>query len=145
MTTADFIGIFGVICYQIAYAGLQLGFLHREDRRYLVLNLFGPCCLLYSLLFHFNLAAAVSQVLWLVWSGLGIRKIVLARRSVPIAVIGNAHAATGFATPVAGADMQTAQVSISGHDTHLDAVHGEQIRKQMFASCPDALAEDRFE
>jgi hypothetical protein len=25
MNTADLIGIFGVVCYQIAYAGMQLG------------------------------------------------------------------------------------------------------------------------
>ncbi|NIF78060.1 cyclic nucleotide-binding protein [Paraburkholderia sp. Cy-641] len=80
MNTSDLIGIFGVICYQIAYAGLQLDFLQREDRRYVVLNLLGPCCLLYSLIFHFNLAAAVSQVLWLVWSLLGIAKLRLVQR-----------------------------------------------------------------
>ncbi|CAG4886578.1 CBU_0592 family membrane protein [Paraburkholderia saeva] len=80
MTTADLIGIFGVVCYQIAYGGMQLGFLQREDRSYLILNLFGPCCLLYSLFFHFNLAAAVSQALWVVWSCLGVAKMELARR-----------------------------------------------------------------
>ncbi|CAB3800730.1 hypothetical protein LMG28688_05219 [Paraburkholderia caffeinitolerans] len=117
MNTADLIGIFGVICYQIAYAGLQLGFLQREDRRYLVLNLFGPCCLLYSLLFHFNLAAAVSQVLWLVWSGLGIRKIMLAQRGASVATIGNACAATGIATPIARVDMPMTQVSVPAQET----------------------------
>ncbi|WP_322049443.1 CBU_0592 family membrane protein [Paraburkholderia sp. J67] len=99
MTTADLIGIFGVICYQIAYAGLQLGFLHSEDRRYLVLNLFGPSCLLYSLLFHFNLAAAVSQVLWLVWSGIGIRKIVLAQRGVSLATLGGPRSTSSVVAP----------------------------------------------
>lgn len=83
MNTADLIGIFGVVCYQLAYAGMQLGFLQREDRSYLILNLFGPCCLLYSLLFHFNLAAAISQVLWLLWSCVGMAKTSLARRQVP--------------------------------------------------------------
>lgn len=108
MTTADLIGIFGVICYQIAYAGLQLGFLHREDRRYLVLNLFGPCCLLYSLLFHFNLAAAVSQVLWLVWSVLGIRKIVLAQRGASPATLGDAQVTSALDAPASIADVSTA-------------------------------------
>ncbi|WP_322069902.1 CBU_0592 family membrane protein [Paraburkholderia bannensis] len=109
MTTADLIGIFGVICYQIAYAGLQLGFLHREDRRYLVLNLFGPCCLLYSLLFHFNLAAAVSQVLWLVWSCLGIRKIVQTKRELAVAAIGDAGDVAGLGAPAANADLLAEQ------------------------------------
>ena len=106
VTTADLIGIFGVICYQIAYAGLQLGFLHREDRRYLVLNLFGPCCLLYSLLFHFNLAAAVSQALWLVWSGLGIRKIVLAKRESSITTIGDATCHASLNSPATNSDLK---------------------------------------
>lgn len=93
MNTADLIGIFGVVCYQIAYAALQLGFLQREHRSYLVLNLFGPCCLLYSLLFHFNLAAAVSQVLWLVWSCLGIAKIGLSRRQLAAHSVENSEGA----------------------------------------------------
>ena len=33
MNTADLIGISGVVCYQIAYAGLQLGFLQRENAK----------------------------------------------------------------------------------------------------------------
>jgi hypothetical protein len=89
MNTADLIGIFGVICYQIAYAGMQLGFMQREDRSYLVLNLLGPCCLLYSLIFHFNFAAAVSQVLWLVWSCLGMAKMGLQRRQPTVAPVAN--------------------------------------------------------
>jgi hypothetical protein len=87
MNTADLIGIFGVICYQIAYAGMQLGFMQREGRNYLILNLLGPCCLLYSLIFHFNFAAAVSQVLWLVWSCLGMAKTGLARRQPAVAPV----------------------------------------------------------
>lgn len=121
MTTADLIGIFGVICYQIAYAGLQLGFLHREDRRYLVLNLLGPCCLLYSLLFHFNLAAAVSQVLWLVWSGLGIRKIVLAQRGASPATLGDAQVISALVAPASIADVSTA-----AYEPRSDVARSEQ-------------------
>ncbi|AXF23147.1 hypothetical protein CUJ89_22060 [Burkholderia pyrrocinia] len=105
MNAADAIGIVGVICYQVAYAGLQLGRMLRDDRLYFYLNLFGPCCLLYSLLFHFNLAAAVSQVLWLVWSLLGVAKGARARRRKAIAAAGThmiadgsaLHATNGFA------------------------------------------------
>lgn len=89
MNTADLIGIFGVVCYQIAYAGMQLGLLQREDRSYLILNLFGPCCLLYSLLFHFNMAAAISQVLWLIWSCVGMAKVSLTRRQASIVAMGS--------------------------------------------------------
>jgi hypothetical protein len=80
MSAADVIGIVGVICYQIAYAGLQLGRLQRDGKLYFYLNLFGPCCLLYSLVFHFNLAAAISQLLWLMWSVVGMVITARARR-----------------------------------------------------------------
>jgi hypothetical protein len=116
MTIADLIGIFGVICYQIAYAGMQLGFLHREDRRYLVLNLLGPCCLLYSLLFHFNLAAAVSQVLWLVWSGLGIRKICAAQRLASVATASNSRTAIEIVSSGIDTDLAMEQVSLPSQD-----------------------------
>ncbi|WP_456238763.1 CBU_0592 family membrane protein [Paraburkholderia domus] len=36
--------------------------------------------MLYSLMFHFNFAAAVSQALWLLWSCLGMARMGLARR-----------------------------------------------------------------
>ena len=80
MSTTDVIGVAGVIFYQIAYAALQLGRMERDSRLYFWLNVLGPCCLLYSLCFHFNFAAALSQVLWLVWSVLGEVKNVRARR-----------------------------------------------------------------
>ncbi|MCY1234800.1 hypothetical protein D9M68_455670 [compost metagenome] len=80
MSAADVIGIVGVICYQIAYAGLQLGRLQRDGKLYFYLNIFGPCCLLYSLVFHFNLAAAISQLLWLMWSVVGMVITARARR-----------------------------------------------------------------
>ncbi|CAG9172258.1 hypothetical protein LMG23992_02171 [Cupriavidus laharis] len=89
MSTADFIGIVGVICYQVAYAGLQLGRLQRDGKFYFYLNLFGPCCLLYSLVFHFNLAAAVSQLLWLMWSVVGVVVTARARRRQAVPTAGS--------------------------------------------------------
>ncbi|OLL31815.1 hypothetical protein BTH42_09240 [Burkholderia sp. SRS-W-2-2016] len=108
MNTADLIGIFGVICYQIAYAGMQLGFLQREDRGYLILNLLGPCCLLYSLIIHFNLAAAISQVLWLVWSCIGIAKLNRTRRRAGLAAPGNCAGMPSLsaAAPLAGPQQE---------------------------------------
>ena len=87
MSVADLVGIIGVICYQVAYAGMQLGRLQRDGKLYIYLNLFGPCYLLYSLAFHFNLAAAISQLLWLIWSVVGVVVTARARRrqAVPTA------------------------------------------------------------
>lgn len=105
MSTADWIGLFGVVCYQIAYAGLQLGFLQRDSRQYTLLNLFGPCCLLYSLLFHFNFSAALSQVLWLLWSVLGLVKLARLRRQAAALAIESAQSIgiAGIAVPNATA------------------------------------------
>lgn len=79
MTIPDVVGIAGVICYQIAYAGLQLGRLQQDDLRYVGLNIVGPACLLYSLVFDFNLAALISQVLWLGFTTIGLVRIMRAR------------------------------------------------------------------
>lgn len=80
MTLPDLVGIAGVTCYQIAYAGLQLGRLQRTDGRYIALNILGPVCLLFSLVFHFNLAAFVAQVLWLVLTTIGFIRTAIAKR-----------------------------------------------------------------
>lgn len=79
MTLPDIVGITGVICYQIAYAGLQLGRFQQDDLRYVGLNILGPACLLYSLTFDFNLAALITQVLWLGFTALGLVRIFRAR------------------------------------------------------------------
>jgi hypothetical protein len=79
MNFPDVVGIIGVICYQVAYAGLQLGHFRQNDLRYIGLNILGPACLLFSLVFNFNLAAVVTQVLWLVVTALGLAKVIRAR------------------------------------------------------------------
>ncbi len=79
MSLHDLVGIIGVICYLAAYAGLQLGHLRQNDLRYTGLNILGPVCLLYSLVVDFNLAAAVTQVLWLLLTLLGLAKAIRAR------------------------------------------------------------------
>ncbi len=80
MNIPDVVGIIGVICYQVAYAGLQLGRFQQDDLRYIGLNILGPACLLFSLFFSFNLAAVITQVLWLGVTALGLARIIRARR-----------------------------------------------------------------
>lgn len=75
MNLPDVVGLIGVICYQIAYAGLQLGRFSQRDARYIGLNILGPGCLLFSLFFYFNLASFVTQVLWMCLTILGLAKI----------------------------------------------------------------------
>ena len=71
MTAADLIGLFGVALYVAAYAGLQLGLLGLADVRYTILNAVGGLAVIYSLVWSFNLAAFVTQVLWLVFTVVG--------------------------------------------------------------------------
>ncbi|WP_186300199.1 CBU_0592 family membrane protein [Denitromonas ohlonensis] len=80
MNLPDVVGLIGVICYQIAYAGLQLGRLQQTDVRYIGLNILGPGCLLFSLFFYFNLASFITQVLWISLTAIGLVKILRSRR-----------------------------------------------------------------
>lgn len=71
VTFPDLIGLFGVVLYVAAYASLQLGILGLSDLRYTVLNAVGGIAVIYSLVWNFNLAAFVTQVLWLAFTVVG--------------------------------------------------------------------------
>ncbi|MGI4946194.1 MAG: CBU_0592 family membrane protein [Janthinobacterium lividum] len=71
MTVPDAVGLVGVALYVGAYAGLQTGRLGLADTRYTVLNAVGGLAVIFSLIWSFNLAAFVTQVLWLVFTLVG--------------------------------------------------------------------------
>ncbi len=71
MTVPDAVGLVGVALYLGAYAGLQIGKLGLADVRYTVLNAVGGLAMIFSLVWSFNLAAFVTQVLWLVFTLVG--------------------------------------------------------------------------
>jgi len=71
VTFPDVIGLIGVALYVGAYASLQLGILGLSDLRYSVLNAVGGIAVIYSLIWNFNLAAFVTQVLWLAFTVIG--------------------------------------------------------------------------
>ncbi|WP_445500379.1 CBU_0592 family membrane protein [Microvirga sp. G4-2] len=71
MSTADFVGLIGVVAYLLAYGLLQLGVLKIEDVRYAALNGVGGLAIIYSLLFNFNLSSFITQVLWLIFTIIG--------------------------------------------------------------------------
>lgn len=79
MNIPDVVGIIGVICYQVAYGGLQLGRFRQDDFSYIGLNILGPIFLLISLVFSFNLAAVITQVLWLCLTAIGLAKLIRSR------------------------------------------------------------------
>lgn len=71
MTVPDAVGLVGVALYVGAYAGLQTGRLGLADTRYTVLNAVGGLAVIFSLIWSFNLAAFVTQVLWLIFTLVG--------------------------------------------------------------------------
>jgi len=71
VTFSDVIGLIGVALYVGAYGSLQLGILELSDLRYSVLNAVGGIAVIYSLVWNFNLAAFVMQVLWLAFTVIG--------------------------------------------------------------------------
>ncbi len=79
MTPSDLVGLIGVITCLVAYAGLQVGRFQHDDLRYLGLNILSPACLLISLMHDFNLAAVITQVLWLGLSFIGLLRAMYAR------------------------------------------------------------------
>jgi len=71
VTVPDAVGLVGVVLYVGAYAGLQTGRLGLADMRYTILNATGGLAVIFSLVWSFNLAAFVTQVLWLIFTLVG--------------------------------------------------------------------------
>lgn len=69
---SDYIGLFGVLLILLCYMLLQLNLLTVRDFRYSLLNLIGATCLLFSLLYHWNLASVVIEIIWMLISVFGI-------------------------------------------------------------------------
>jgi len=67
-----FVGLIGVFCYLLAYALVQVRKLLISSNTYAILNIIGGACSLYSLSHDFNLAAFVSQTMWLLFTLLGM-------------------------------------------------------------------------
>jgi hypothetical protein len=75
-------GLLGVILYVGAYAALQSGLLRSNGYAYAAANLLAAALVLLSLTSDFNLSAAISQIIWIVLSVVGLaRMAVLERRA----------------------------------------------------------------
>jgi hypothetical protein len=72
MSLSDFVGLVGTLSVLSAYFFLQSGYLRQERPMYSALNGFGACCIMFSLLYNFNLASFILQVCWLLVSLLGL-------------------------------------------------------------------------
>lgn len=72
---AEAAGLLGVILYVGAYAALQSGLLRSNGYSYAGANLGAASLVLLSLASDFNLAAAISQIVWIVISVVGLTRI----------------------------------------------------------------------
>ncbi|MCA9757874.1 MAG: hypothetical protein KDA27_18935 [Candidatus Eisenbacteria bacterium] len=77
----DIIGTLGVLLIVSAYLLLQLGRISPANIKYSGINACGAALILYSLAYDFNISAFIIEAFWLVISGVGIGRAVLARRA----------------------------------------------------------------
>ncbi len=66
------VGLIGVIILPVAYFLLQTGRLRVEDLIYSLLNLLGSLFIFFSLLFKWNLSAALIEIFWALISLYGV-------------------------------------------------------------------------
>jgi len=76
----NLVGIVGVILTLIGYYFLNVGRLLPEHMTYLLLNFFGSCLILYSLMFDWNLSSALIEGAWVLISIIGICRSLKNRR-----------------------------------------------------------------
>ncbi len=81
MNWYDVLGLIGVAFILGAYLALQLGRLSSETPAFSALNAGGAGLILVSLIYDFNLSAAVIEAAWLLISLFGLIKAYRVRRS----------------------------------------------------------------
>ena len=70
-----FIGLIGVVIVLLAYGLLTTGKIGQHDARYYWLNIAGTVGIAISLFAQWNLPSMVSQVLWIIVSGLALQRL----------------------------------------------------------------------
>ena len=79
MTFPDLLGVVGVLCILIAYAGATSGKLDARRAPALALNLAGALLILVSLYFDFNLSAVLMEGAWALVAIYGLIQLALGR------------------------------------------------------------------
>ncbi len=77
MTLPDALGVVGVLCILIAYAGATSGKLDARRAPALLLNLVGALLILVSLYFDFNLSAVLMEGAWALVAVIGLVRLAL--------------------------------------------------------------------
>ncbi len=83
MTPTDLAGLLGALLILAAYAGVQLEKLNPHAAPALLLNLAGAGLVLLSLLYRFNLGAALLEGAWALIAIYGLIRLVLRRKGLP--------------------------------------------------------------
>lgn len=79
MSLPDILGVVGVLCILIAYAGATSGRLDARRAPALLLNLAGALLILVSLYFDFNLSAVLMEGAWALVAVWGLIRLALGR------------------------------------------------------------------
>lgn len=79
-TLANVIGLVGVVLILAAYLLLQTERMQAESPLYSVLNALGSGGILFSLIYDFNLSAALVEGMWMVISIYGLARVLWRRR-----------------------------------------------------------------
>ena len=78
---STYVGLLGVFLILLAYFFLQIGRVNPKDFLYSLINLLGSICLLFSLLYNWNLPSVVIEVIWFCISVYGLWKSKKRRRA----------------------------------------------------------------
>jgi hypothetical protein len=76
----DLIGNIGVALIVGTYFLVQIGRMSAVQLPYIMLNGLGALCIMYSLIFAFNMSAFLVELIWLLISVLGASRVLLRRR-----------------------------------------------------------------
>jgi hypothetical protein len=77
---ANTVGIVGVVFTLTAYYLLNVNKLSSVSMTYLLLNCVGSSCVLYSLMFHWNLSSVITEAAWISISIIGIYRVARSRQ-----------------------------------------------------------------
>ncbi len=83
MPLPDLLGVVGVLCILVAYAGATSGRLDARRAPALLLNLGGALLILVSLYFDFNLSAVLMEGAWALVAIYGLVQLALGRNRAP--------------------------------------------------------------
>lgn len=84
ITVSDFVGFVGTGLIIAAYLMLQTKRMSSEQVSYSVMNLVGALCILYSLIFNFNMSAFLVELFWVGISLVGIVRWARGTRRAPL-------------------------------------------------------------